>query len=153
MQICFYRSWGFKFILSKVSDVLFWNLLTYEWYKQKVANYLVFYYSFSQDAIHIMSIESVFKHNIEPDYNQMLFPMVPKIKFHFIISSFVPTPWPPPLAMTSATTVETVVVHPLVLLSVVDHYNRIDKVSSQKRVVGCLLGSQSKGRSLVSNML
>ena len=41
--------------------------------------------------------------------------------------------------------IETVVVHPLVLLSVVDHYNRIDKVSSQKRVVGILLGSRRKG--------
>ena len=42
--------------------------------------------------------------------------------------------------------IETVVVHPLVLLSVVDHYNRIDKVSSQKRVVGILLGSRHKGK-------
>ena len=48
-------------------------------------------------------------------------------------------------------TLEKVVVHPLVLLSVVDHYNRIDKVSSQKRVVGCLLGSMSKGVLDVSN--
>jgi len=44
-----------------------------------------------------------------------------------------------------------VVVHPLVLLSVVDHYNRIDKVSSQKRVVGILLGSRHKGVLDVSN--
>ena len=43
--------------------------------------------------------------------------------------------------------IETVVVHPLVLLSVVDHYNRIDKVSSQKRVVGILLGSRRKGNN------
>ncbi|XP_063677936.1 26S proteasome non-ATPase regulatory subunit 7-like isoform X1 [Bolinopsis microptera] len=47
--------------------------------------------------------------------------------------------------------IETVVVHPLVLLSVVDHYNRIDKVSSQKRVVGILLGSRHKGVLDVSN--
>ena len=46
---------------------------------------------------------------------------------------------------TSVQAIETVVVHPLVLLSVVDHYNRIDKVSSQKRVVGILLGSRRKG--------
>nr|CAB3265246.1 26S proteasome non-ATPase regulatory subunit 7-like [Phallusia mammillata] len=36
--------------------------------------------------------------------------------------------------------VEKVVVHPLVLLSVVDHFNRIGKVGSQSRVVGVLLG-------------
>ena len=35
---------------------------------------------------------------------------------------------------------EKVVVHPLVLLSVVDHFNRIGKVGSQSRVVGVLLG-------------
>lgn len=52
---------------------------------------------------------------------------------------------------TGGSPIETVVVHPLVLLSVVDHYNRIDKVSSQKRVVGCLLGSLSKGSLDVSN--
>ena len=34
-----------------------------------------------------------------------------------------------------------VVVHPLVLLSVVDHFNRMDKIGHQKRVVGVLLGS------------
>ena len=51
--------------------------------------------------------------------------------------------------MTSA---ERVIVHPLVLLSVVDHYNRVGKVSSQKRVVGCLLGSMMKNGQLdVSN--
>jgi len=36
--------------------------------------------------------------------------------------------------------VDKVVVHPLVLLSVVDHFNRIGKVGSQNRVVGVLLG-------------
>ena len=35
---------------------------------------------------------------------------------------------------------DKVVVHPLVLLSVVDHFNRIGKVGSQSRVVGVLLG-------------
>ncbi|THD23817.1 26S proteasome non-ATPase regulatory subunit [Fasciola hepatica] len=48
--------------------------------------------------------------------------------------------------------ISTVVVHPLVLLSVVDHYNRSGKVTSgQKRVVGVLLGEQ-RGKTLdVSN--
>jgi 26S proteasome regulatory subunit N8 len=36
-----------------------------------------------------------------------------------------------------------VVVHPLVLLSVVDHYNRVAK-DTKFRVVGCLLGDASK---------
>jgi len=35
---------------------------------------------------------------------------------------------------------DKVVVHPLVLLSVVDHFNRIGKVGSSRRVVGVLLG-------------
>ena len=33
--------------------------------------------------------------------------------------------------------------HPLVLLSVVDHFNRMGKIGNQKRVVGLLLGSWS----------
>jgi len=48
--------------------------------------------------------------------------------------------------------VERVVVHPLVLLSVVDHFNRMGKIGNQKRVVGLLLGSwTSKGVLDVSN--
>uniref|UniRef100_A0A8K9XBM5 26S proteasome non-ATPase regulatory subunit 7 n=1 Tax=Oncorhynchus mykiss TaxID=8022 RepID=A0A8K9XBM5_ONCMY len=47
--------------------------------------------------------------------------------------------------------VENVVVHPLVLLSVVDHFNRIGKVGNQKRVVGVLLGSWHKKVLDVSN--
>ncbi|XP_064375950.1 26S proteasome non-ATPase regulatory subunit 7 [Dromaius novaehollandiae] len=47
--------------------------------------------------------------------------------------------------------VERVVVHPLVLLSVVDHFNRIGKVGNQKRVVGVLLGSWQKKILDVSN--
>ncbi|XP_055504937.1 26S proteasome non-ATPase regulatory subunit 7 [Leucoraja erinacea] len=47
--------------------------------------------------------------------------------------------------------VEKVVVHPLVLLSVVDHFNRIGKVGNQKRVVGVLLGSWHKKILDVSN--
>jgi len=46
--------------------------------------------------------------------------------------------------------IEKVVVHPLVLLSVVDHYNRVAKDTS-KRVAGILLGSLSKGTLDVTN--
>merc|ERR1712126_83424 len=46
----------------------------------------------------------------------------------------------------------TVVVHPLVLLSVVDHFNRMGKIGNQKRVVGVLPGSWSTKDSLdISN--
>ncbi|XP_057304575.1 26S proteasome non-ATPase regulatory subunit 7-like [Hydractinia symbiolongicarpus] len=41
----------------------------------------------------------------------------------------------------SSSEIEKVVVHPLVLLSVVDHFNRMSKVGNQKRVAGVLLGS------------
>ena len=41
-------------------------------------------------------------------------------------------------------------VHPLVLLSVVDHYNRVAK-DTKKRVVGVLLGENSKGRVEITN--
>lgn len=45
-----------------------------------------------------------------------------------------------------------VIVHPLVLLSVVDHFNRMGKTGNQKRVVGVLLGSwKGKGILDVSN--
>jgi len=37
--------------------------------------------------------------------------------------------------------IEKVVVHPLVLLSVVDHFNRMSKTGNTKRVTGILLGS------------
>ncbi|KAG2331714.1 hypothetical protein Bca4012_018729 [Brassica carinata] len=43
----------------------------------------------------------------------------------------------------SAMTIEKVVVHPLVLRSIVDRYNRVAK-DSGKRVVGVLLGSSSR---------
>jgi len=50
------------------------------------------------------------------------------------------------------TPVEKVVIHPLVLLSVVDHFNRMGRIGSHKRVVGILLGSwSSKGVLDVSN--
>ncbi|CAI4226676.1 unnamed protein product [Auanema sp. JU1783] len=44
--------------------------------------------------------------------------------------------------------VQKVVVHPLVLLSVVDHFNRVKKTQSVKRVVGVLLGSMKNGKVL-----
>ncbi|KAJ1524027.1 hypothetical protein ONE63_010568 [Megalurothrips usitatus] len=48
--------------------------------------------------------------------------------------------------------ISKVVVHPLVLLSVVDHFNRMGKIGNQKRVVGVLLGSwRAKGVLDVSN--
>lgn len=43
-----------------------------------------------------------------------------------------------------------VVVHPLVLLSVVDHYNRVAK-DTKKRVVGVLLGSRSSNEVDITN--
>lgn len=48
--------------------------------------------------------------------------------------------------------IDRVVVHPLVLLSVVDHFNRMGKIGNQKRVVGILLGSmKGKGMLDISN--
>jgi 26S proteasome regulatory subunit N8 len=45
-----------------------------------------------------------------------------------------------------------VVIHPLVLLSVVDHFTRMSKIGNQKRVVGVLLGCwKAKGTLDVSN--
>ena len=46
--------------------------------------------------------------------------------------------------------IEKVLVHPLVLLSVIDHYNRVAK-DTKKRVAGILLGSLSKGVLDVTN--
>ena len=39
---------------------------------------------------------------------------------------------------------EEIIVHPIVLLGVVDHYNRVAK-DTRKRVVGVLLGETSQG--------
>ena len=50
----------------------------------------------------------------------------------------------------SARPIEKVVVHPLVLLSIVDHYNRVAR-DTKKRVVGVLLGSSFKGIVDVTN--
>ncbi|OXA61489.1 26S proteasome non-ATPase regulatory subunit 7 [Folsomia candida] len=56
------------------------------------------------------------------------------------------------IVSTGNVTVDKVVVHPLVLLSVVDHFNRMGRIGSHKRVVGILLGSwSSKGVLDVSN--
>jgi hypothetical protein len=45
---------------------------------------------------------------------------------------------------------DKVVLHPLVLLSVVDHYNRVAR-DTKKRVVGLLLGDTYKGQVDVTN--
>ncbi|KAL9231404.1 hypothetical protein vseg_006636 [Gypsophila vaccaria] len=50
----------------------------------------------------------------------------------------------------SSRPIEKVVVHPLVLLSIVDHYNRVAR-DTKKRVVGVLLGSSFKGTVDVVN--
>jgi hypothetical protein len=44
----------------------------------------------------------------------------------------------------------SVVVHPIVLLSAVDHYNRVAK-NTKRRVVGMLLGQTVKGVTDVTN--
>lgn len=56
-------------------------------------------------------------------------------------------------ATLNSANVETkteVVLHPLVLLSAADHYNRIAK-DTRKRVVGVLLGSRVKNRVDATN--
>mmetsp|Transcript_22187 Transcript_22187/g.54908 ORF Transcript_22187/g.54908 Transcript_22187/m.54908 type:complete len:332 (+) Transcript_22187:154-1149(+) len=51
------------------------------------------------------------------------------------------------MAAQSAKNLEEVVVHPLVLLSIVDHYKRTEEEDDEnKRVVGVLLGEYRKGR-------
>ncbi|KAL3650240.1 26S proteasome non-ATPase regulatory subunit 7 A [Castilleja foliolosa] len=50
----------------------------------------------------------------------------------------------------SSRPIDKVVVHPLVLLSIVDHYNRVAR-DTRKRVVGVLLGTSSKGTVDVTN--
>jgi hypothetical protein len=45
------------------------------------------------------------------------------------------------VSLSPMSKIEKVVVHPLVLLSVVDHFNRMGKVGNSQRVVGVLLGS------------
>ncbi|XP_059168864.1 26S proteasome non-ATPase regulatory subunit 7-like [Physella acuta] len=55
------------------------------------------------------------------------------------------------MSPTDPLKINKVVVHPLVLLSVVDHFNRMGKVGNVKRVVGVLLGSNRQGILDVSN--
>ncbi|KAK4797890.1 hypothetical protein SAY86_030216 [Trapa natans] len=50
----------------------------------------------------------------------------------------------------AARPIDKVIVHPLVLLSIVDNYNRVAK-DTRKRVVGVLLGSSFKGTVDVTN--
>ena len=52
-------------------------------------------------------------------------------------------PAAPPAPVSTPAYPTSVVVHPLVLLSVVDHFNRMGKIGNQNRVVGVLLGSWS----------
>jgi len=46
---------------------------------------------------------------------------------------------------------ELVAIHPLVLLSVVDHYNRVVGKNKNRRVVGVLLGETSKRKLDITN--
>lgn len=46
---------------------------------------------------------------------------------------------------------ELVAIHPLVLLSVVDHYNRVVGKNKNRRVVGVLLGEVSSGKLDITN--
>jgi len=63
-----------------------------------------------------------------------------------------PAPAVPVVSTDSRSPVDKVIVHPLVLLSVVDHFNRMGKVGHSKRVMGLLLGSwSSKGVLDISN--
>jgi len=55
------------------------------------------------------------------------------------------------MSPTDPNKIAQVVVHPLVLLSVVDHYNRMGKTGNIKRVVGVLLGANRQGVVDVSN--
>jgi len=47
--------------------------------------------------------------------------------------------------------IDSVIIHPLVLLAAVDHYNRVAK-DTKKRVVGVLLGETFKRKVDVSNL-
>mmetsp|Transcript_3652 Transcript_3652/g.3776 ORF Transcript_3652/g.3776 Transcript_3652/m.3776 type:complete len:337 (+) Transcript_3652:188-1198(+) len=55
-----------------------------------------------------------------------------------------------PTISISSSSKQEVAVHPLVLLSVVDHYNRVAK-DTKKRVVGVLLGSKTRDKVDVCN--
>ncbi|GMH84636.1 hypothetical protein TrST_g813 [Triparma strigata] len=60
------------------------------------------------------------------------------------------TATPAPQSAAGPMSLSSVVVHPLVLLSVVDHYNRVAR-DTRKRVVGVLLGSTHRGVVDVTN--
>jgi hypothetical protein len=62
-----------------------------------------------------------------------------------------PPPEPTLLKGVALSGHEQVMVHPLVLLSVVDHYYRVAKDSKNKRVVGVILGDTVAGRTDVTN--
>jgi len=62
----------------------------------------------------------------------------------------VSTPTPITTTPSAPAVPSAVVVHPLVLLSIVDHYHRVAR-DTRKRVVGCLLGEVSRGRVDVTN--
>ena len=47
---------------------------------------------------------------------------------------------------TPPSAIERVAVHPIVLLSVADHHNRVARMSRDKRVIGILLGDHYKGQ-------
>lgn len=55
-----------------------------------------------------------------------------------------------PLTPDKGAVCRKVIVHPIVLLSAVDHYNRVAK-NTKKRVVGMLLGEYSQGVLDVTN--
>lgn len=56
------------------------------------------------------------------------------------------------MSTPNETPISKVVVHPLVLLSVVDHFTRLGKIGNQKRVIGVLLGSWHQNKVLdISN--
>lgn len=50
----------------------------------------------------------------------------------------------------SSRPIDKVIVHPLVLLSIVDNYNRVAH-DKRKRVIGVLLGNTSKGIVDITN--
>ena len=52
--------------------------------------------------------------------------------------------------MMNTQTATEVIIHPLVLLSVTDHYNRVAK-DTRKRVIGVLLGSRNRNHVDVTN--
>ncbi len=57
----------------------------------------------------------------------------------------------PLITISPLAKIEKVVVHPLVLLSVVDHFNRMGKIGNSQRVVGLLLGALKNKILDVSN--